>query len=119
MGAVSTEGPQLGGPEEVPPGATFQVTVTNSGRELLNAGLLYDSGVLSGASMPDSGRVQVEVPAMSSRAFTFTVKPGAGASETSLSLDNGAATGWTVRIRSSQDAGTLAPGEVPPPQDGR
>ncbi|HIV72316.1 MAG TPA: secretin and TonB N-terminal domain-containing protein [Candidatus Aquabacterium excrementipullorum] len=126
MAGVPTEGVQLGGPDEVPPGGSFQITVTNPGREPLSAGLLYDLGVLSAATVPggppDNGRVQVDVPALGSKSFTFTAKAGAGVSETNVGLDNGAAAGWTIRIRGPQDAATPAPGEAPPvdpSQDGR
>lgn len=123
LGGVSTEGVQLGGPEEVPPGGSFQITVTNPGREPVSAGLLYDLGVLSAATTPggppDNGRVQVDVPALGSRAFTFTAKPDVGASETVLNLDNGAAGGWTVRIRPAQDAGSALPVDAPAPDPGQ
>ena len=119
MAGVSTEGAQLGGPEEVPAGGSFMVTVTNPGKEPLSAGLLYDLGVLSADTVPggppDNGRVQVDVPALGSKSFTFQAKAGAGASETGLSLDNGSAAAWTVRIRSAQDTSTPAPGDAPPP----
>jgi len=119
LAAVSTEGAQLSGPEEVPPGASFQITVTNPGKEPLSAGLLYDLGSLSAVTTPggppDNGRVQVDVPALGSRAFTFQARQGTGASETSLSLDNGATAGWTVRILGAPDVGTpAAPGDAAP-----
>ena len=121
LAGVSTEGAQLGGPDEVPPGASFQITVTNPGKEPLSAGLLYDLGSLSVATAPggppDSGRVQVDVPALGSKSFTFQARPGAAAGETSLSLDNGATSGWTVRIRSAQDA--AAQPQADPAQDTR
>ena len=121
MAGVSTEGVQLSGPEEVPPGASFQITVTNPGKEPLSAGLLYDLGSLSAVTTPggapDNGRVQVDVPALGSRAFTFQARQGTGAGETSLSLDNGATAGWTVRILGAPDASApAAPGDpVPEP----
>ncbi len=116
MAGVSTEGAQLSGPEEVPPGASFQITVTNPGKEPLSAGLLYDLGSLSAVTTPggppDNGRVQVDVPALGSRAFTFQARQGTGASETSLSLDNGASAGWTVRILDAPQASAPAvPGD--------
>jgi general secretion pathway protein D len=119
MAGVSTEGAQLSGPEEVPPGASFQITVTNPGKEPLSAGLLYDLGTLSAVTTPggppDNGRVQVDVPALGSRAFTFQARQGTGASETSLSLDNGATAGWTLRILGAPDVGApAAPGDAAP-----
>lgn len=118
LAGVATEGPQLGGPDEVPAGGSFQVTVTNPGKEPLSAGLLYDLGVLSAVTAPggppDSGRVQVDVPPLGSKSFMFQARPVVGANETSLSLDNGAAAAWTVRILGAQEPGMPAPGDAPP-----
>lgn len=124
LGGVASDAPHLGGPDEVPPGASFQITVTNPGKEPFNAGLLYDLGALSMAAAPggppDSGRVQVDVPPFGSKSVTFQARQGAAISETTLSLDQGSASGWTVRIRNPQDAPPPSPpADVPvdPPQD--
>ena len=124
LGGVASDGPHLGGPDEVPPGASFQITVTNPGKEPLNAGLLYDMGALSVVAAPggppDSGRVQADVPPFGSKSFAFQARQGAAISETTLSLDQGSASGWTVRIRNPQDAPPPSPpADVPvdPPQD--
>lgn len=98
-GAAQASGIRIGGPEEVQPGATFQVTVYNTGTQLLSSQLLFDSSVFDSTEpAAQSGRISVEVPPQGTYAVTLGVKTKAGGQQSVVSLEGGLAA-WPILIR--------------------
>lgn len=82
----------LSGPEEVLPGASFQVSVRNPTNQPFSAVLLIDSGVLE-MDMPGGGQgssTSISVPPNGIQTVTMRVKPGLRSAETMVTLDGGA-----------------------------
>ncbi|HET8869228.1 MAG TPA: secretin N-terminal domain-containing protein, partial [Aquabacterium sp.] len=118
--AMNGQGIRVSGPDEVVPGASFQVSVYNPAGTPLSTGLQYDSAVFDAPDQPGAnGRIQVEVPPHGSKSVTLQVKPKAGGTDSDLTLDVGGGS-WRIRIRDPQaaandsaDGGAAAD---PPPQ---
>lgn len=116
-GAVAANVVRVSGPDEVLPGAMFQLTVYNPGNSVLNTGVLFDNMVLD-AQDPQAGggRHPIEVPPKASKSLTFMVKPGVVNQSTVVSLE-GADEPWQIRVRDAQQieppiSGEAQPGEV-------
>ena len=99
------------GPEEVMPGAAFQVTIRNASDALISGNLVIDTNLLDvEGPAGKAGQVGVTVPSQGVQVVTLRVKPEAAATETLITLDSGAEP-LRLRIRgpSSPDAVSDAP----------
>jgi hypothetical protein len=103
----------MSGPEEVVAGASFQVTVANRQTESLRTVLIYDPTVLSAAGTGTAGSLPVELAGQATQVFTFSIKPDASPSATTLNLASGGAS-WTVQVGSATPA---QPEPTPEPAD--
>lgn len=98
-GAARTQGVRVSGPDEVLPGASFQVTVYNPTNAPLSTALLYDTAVLDPVDAKNSGgRAIVDVQANGLINVTFAVKPGVSTADAQVSLDAGGEP-WVIHIR--------------------
>jgi general secretion pathway protein D len=110
-GAAAKGQPDITGPEEVMPGASFQVTVRNPTDTVLQTTVLFDAQSIAGPAGAEGG-IAVEVPAQGSRVITLSAKPSGAAGEATVSLASGGS--LSLRIRAP---GTEAPAEPEaPPQ---
>lgn len=107
-GAAAPGQAEITGPEEVMPGASFQVTVRNPAETVLQTTVLFDAQWFAGPAGGEGG-VAVEVPAQGSRVVTLTAKPAIAAGEATVSLASGGT--LTLRVRPS---GADAPPEPEP-----
>ncbi|RZL02092.1 MAG: general secretion pathway protein GspD [Rubrivivax sp.] len=103
------------GPEEVMPGAAFQVTIRNATDVPFSGGLVIEPGVLEvEGPAGKGGQVSLNVPPQGVQVVTLRVKPGATASETLVALDSGGEP-LRLQIRSpSSPEAPQAPVEEPP-----
>ncbi|MBC7702030.1 secretin N-terminal domain-containing protein [Aquabacterium sp.] len=106
-GAASAMQPDVTGPEEVMPGASFQVTVRNPADTALQTTVLFDSQWISGPGAA-SGGIALDIPPRESRSITLTAKPSTMPAETSVTLTTGGGA-LLLRIR--------PPGTDPTPAD--
>lgn len=97
--------PRLSGPEEVVPGAIFQITVTNPTSSPLNTAITFDPSALTAGqtAQAQGGRVAVDVPPQGSHVITFTAKTDLSSMETRVALEMPAGVEWPLRIRATQD----------------
>jgi len=113
--------PVLGvtGPEEVLPGAGFQVMVNNPTAQALSTNLSVDTSVLDIATPGgESGRISVTVPPQGRRAVFLRAKADVTLSDTIVGMDGGEPLRLRVRNPTTPDpADSLDPtqGEAPPP----
>lgn len=99
----------ISGPEEVMPGAVFQVTVRNPGKQPLQSGLLIDPSVLELDNGRSVSRIDVQVPPGGQQMIMLRAKEGIKEMDTSLSLESGSES-WPLRVRYSGPAtGSTAP----------
>ncbi|CAH0351541.1 secretin N-terminal domain-containing protein [Aquabacterium sp. CECT 9606] len=89
--------PEITGPEEVMPGASFQVTVRNPTDQALQTTVLFDAQWLVGPGGAEGG-VPIEVPPQGSQVLTLSAKPSRTPGEASLSLASGGGA-LSLRIR--------------------
>lgn len=96
MGAASAN-QALSGPEEVLPGATFQVVVRNRGAAPLSSALVFDPSLIE-SDLPEGkgGRINVTVNPKALQAITFHAKPDVALADTAISLD---ASGESLSLR--------------------
>lgn len=106
LASEAAAGPRLEGPEEVRPGAGFQVVVTNPTGQPLQATLSVDSAVLSiEQGEARSGNWSVTVPPGGQVSVPVKVRPDVKGTETLVTLDAG---GEPLRVRVS-DPNARAP----------
>lgn len=91
--------PEITGPEEVMPGASFQITVRNPTDQALQTTVLFDAQWLAGSGGAEGG-VPIEVPPQGTQVVTLSVKPSRIPAEASVSLASGGAS-LLLRIRPS------------------
>jgi general secretion pathway protein D len=85
------------GPEEVLPGAAFQVSIHNPKNTPLNTMLMLDSSVLEFTQAPPGdGRMSLEVPPNSVKVINIRAKQGIALADTTVALDGG---GEPLRLR--------------------
>ncbi|MGC4061267.1 MAG: secretin N-terminal domain-containing protein [Aquabacterium sp.] len=101
------------GPEEVMPGATFQLVVHNRTMQTINGSLLIDASLFD-SDMPGgtSGRIGVTINPRGVQAITLRAKTDIGPTEASFSLDSGGDP-FTMRVRKPTDPMPGNPGEDP------
>ncbi|MGH6645583.1 secretin N-terminal domain-containing protein [Aquabacterium sp.] len=87
-GAASRSQPEITGPEEVMPGASFQVTVRNPTTTTLQTTVLFDPQWIAGPPGGENG-VAVEVPPQGSRVITLSAKPASVVADATVSLASG------------------------------
>jgi general secretion pathway protein D len=78
------------GPEEVMPGASFQVVVNNPTGQAINTTVSVDTSVLD-ITMPggESGLFSVSVPARGRKSVFLRAKPEVTLNDTAVSMDGG------------------------------
>jgi general secretion pathway protein D len=111
---ASAGAPQwITGPEEVMPGATFQVVVHNRTMQAINTALLVDTSLFD-SDMPGgtSGRINVAVSPRSAQAVTLRAKTDTGPTVATFSLDSGGEP-FTLRVRKPTDPATGDQAEDP------
>ncbi|MES2089040.1 MAG: secretin N-terminal domain-containing protein [Pseudomonadota bacterium] len=112
-GAAASVQSDITGPEEVMPGASFQVTVRNLADTPLQTSVLFDSQWIEGPGATQGG-VAIEVPAKGSRVLTLSAKATSLPAETSVTLSSGGGA-LVLRIR---PPGTDAPAPADNPEPG-
>jgi len=116
-GAATQEPSQLiSGPEEVIPGAVFQITVRNPGKEPIRTGLLLDTSVLETDDGQSLSRVDVSVPPGGRQMIMLRAKAGIRETSTSLTLESGGDP-WEIHVRYNSPAGMGESPEQPAEQD--
>jgi len=91
------------GPEEVMPGATFQVVVHNRTMQAMSGALLIDTSLFeSDAPGAQSGRVSLTINPRATQVVTLRAKADAASTESTLSLDSGGEP-LTLRVRKPTD----------------
>lgn len=114
--------PVLGvtGPEEVLPGAAFQVMVTNPTAQPVNTTVTVDTSVIDIATPGgESGRISLTIPPKGSKPVMLRAKPDVTLSDTIVGMDGGEPLRLRVRNPAMPDpADNLDPTQVeaPPPQ---
>lgn len=101
---ASAGAPQwITGPEEVMPGATFQLVVHNRTMQAINGALLIDTSLFD-SDMPGgtSGRINVAINPRGVQTVTLRAKTDTGPTEASFSLDSGGEP-FTLRVRKPTD----------------
>lgn len=115
-GAAAKAQPEITGPEEVMPGASFQVTVRNPTDLPLQTTVLFDAQWLAGPGGAEGG-VAIEVPPQGSQVLTLSAKPASAPVEATVSLASGGAS-LLLRIRpSGAEAPPVAEEPAPPTPD--
>ena len=115
-GAAAKAQAEITGPEEVMPGASFQVTVRNPTDQPLQTTVLFDSQWLAGPGGAEGG-VAIEVPPQGTQVVTLSAKPSRTPAEASVSLASGGGA-LVVRIRpAGVDAPPAAEEPVAPSPD--
>lgn len=108
----STE--RVTGPEEVMPGATFQVLVHNPGAQPLSTALVVDPGALSILNPGgESGRLSVTVPPRSQSSVMLRARADVRQVDTDITLDTSA---QPLRLRVRDPASSTSDAEGPPPE---
>jgi general secretion pathway protein D len=109
LAGTATRGVSLGGPEEVMPGAAFQVTVRNPTNQPYSGTLSFDASYLELSATPNGGGfVSIQLPPGGFQSVMLRAKPGVKMADTQISLDGAEA--LPIRVR---DAAT----PEPPPQE--
>jgi general secretion pathway protein D len=112
--ARPAQGVAISGPEEVMPGAAFQVSVRNPTAQAFSGTLGFDSSILELASAPGAnGFVSVQVAAGGTQAVVLRVKPGIKVADTQISLDGVDA--WALKVR--EQGATEQSAQEPAPDD--
>lgn len=112
--AAGATGPQwITGPEEVMPGASFQVVVHNRTTQAFNGALMIDTSLFE-SDLPgaQSGRIDLAIKARGVQTITLHAKAEAASTETTLSLDSGGDP-LTLRVRKPTDPVPGEPAEDP------
>lgn len=104
--AINSRLPGVSGPEEVLPGASFQVQVRNPTTQEVSTTLQFDASVFEADNAP-GGVLSLTVPPRGNRSVMLRVKAGVKQAETSIRLDAGGDP-WPLRVRDPSDAS--APG---------
>jgi len=118
-GAAASAQPEITGPEEVLPGASFQVTIRNPSDDTLQTSLLFDPQWLTTPGAAGGG-VPLEIPPRGNRNVMLSAKAATSPVETAVSLSSGGS--MTLRIRpagAELPAAPVAPTdnpETPPDQ---
>jgi len=98
------------GPEEVMPGASFQVVVNNPTAQPLNVTVSVDPSVLDIATPGgESGRLSVSVPARGRKPVFLRAKPEVALSDTVVSMDGGEPLRLRVRNPNTPDPNDTDP----------
>ena len=91
------------GPEEVMPGASFQVVVHNRTTQAVTGALLIDTSLFeSDQPGAQSGRIDLALKPRGIQAITLRAKVDTGPTESTLSLDTGGDP-LTIRVRNPTD----------------
>ena len=115
-GATAQAQPEITGPEEVMPGASFQVTVRNPTDQPLQTTLLFDSQWIAGPGGIEGG-VAIEVPPQGSRAVTLSAKPSGSPAEASVRLANGGSLQLRIRPAGVETPAAPETPETPAPAE--
>ncbi|MCH8180494.1 MAG: secretin and TonB N-terminal domain-containing protein [Proteobacteria bacterium] len=116
--AAAAGAPVLGvtGPEEVMPGAAFQVMVSNPTAQPLNTTVTVDTSVVDITTAGgESGRIAVTVPPRGRKPLMLRAKPDVSFSETTVAMEGGEPLRLRVRNPALPDPADGDPNQVEPP----
>jgi general secretion pathway protein D len=116
-GAASQGEQQITGPEEVMPGASFQVAVHNPSAAPITVTLQFDPNIIEPASPVQTGAVTVTVPAQGVQSALLRARADVRLADTDIGLDTGGAP-LHLRVRNpnvpSPDEPAAMPDQVAP-----